>query len=628
MSEEAALTALKAASHLRRALPNSPLGYTPSRVDCPSNAPSVRSAATLSQDETEWLQRRRNNTVAPMRDLLTRVNIPNFDTGSYIDSVASNASALPNIGIAMSGGGWRALMNGAGAIKAFDSRTPNNTGDGKLGGLLQSATYLAGLSGGGWLVGSIFVNNYTTIEALQTDDSGNVWEFGNSVVEGPAQGGIQVLSTAEYFSSIYDDVDGKRNAGFDISLTDVWGRGLSFQLINASDGAAAYTWSSIALEQNFQNADTPFPILVADARAPGELLIPGNTTVYEFNAFEMGTWDPTAFGFIPMQHLGTNFTAGSVPNGEMCVAGFDNAGFIMGTSSSLFNQFLLNLNGTDVSDTLKGLLSTLLSSIGEANNDIADYTPNPFYRYNEDTNPSANSERLTLVDGGEDLQNIPLHPLIQPARNVDVIFAVDSSADTNYFWPNATALVATYQRAQADLSNGTGFPSIPDQNTFVNLGLNTHPTFFGCDTANMTDGGNVPIIVYIPNYPYVAFSNFSTFQLETNNTQRDAVIANGMDVATMGNATRESTWPVCVACAILSRSMERTGTDFPEACTQCFDRFCWNGTIDSSTPPPYEPTPLYGAIDITSGATSSMISRSSSGLAIAIAAVAAFASIL
>ncbi|KAK5192878.1 Lysophospholipase 1 [Exophiala xenobiotica] len=617
---EAADASLEALENLRRALPNSPKGYTPSFVTCPQTAPSVRAATSLSPNETAWLEKRRNNTITPMRNLLNRLDIGNFNAGEYIDNHSDNASALPNIGIAVSGGGWRALMNGAGALKAFDSRTRNNTGDGKLGGLLQSATYLSGLSGGGWLVGSLFMNNFTTVGALQADTSGSVWEFGNSVLEGPDTGGLQILDTAEYYANLASDVNGKDDAGFDVSLTDVWGRALSFQLINATDGGPKYTFSSIAISQPFQDANSPFPILVADARAPGETLIPGNTTVYEFNPFEMGSWDPTSYGFVPTKYLGTNFTAGEVPNDDRCVIGFDNGGYIMGTSSTLFNQFILNLNETDIPGTLKSLIANILGGVDEDNNDIADYTPNPFFHYRPEHNPSANSTRLTLVDGGEDLQNIPLHPLIQPYRNVDVIFAVDSSADTNYNWPNATALVATYERSQSNMSNNTLFPSIPDQNTIVNLGLNTRPTFFGCDVSNFTEGAHIPpLVVYIPNSPYVTFSNESTFTLSTNNSYRDAIILNGQDVATMGNGTVDDTWPTCVGCAILSRSLDRTGTDIPEVCQQCFNRFCWNGTIDSSTPEPYEPTPILTQLDISSKGSTSLFSRWTAAAAAAMA---------
>ena len=167
---------------------------------------------------------RRNNTIDPMKDLLGRLNISGFDAGSYINNHANNASALPNIAIAASGGGYRACLSGGGAIQAFDSREINSTAAGHLGGLLQSATYLAGLSGGGWLVGSIFVNNFTTITALLDNDASSVWEFGNSVLVGPDTGSIQVLDSAEYYADIEHEVSAKADAGFNTSVTDYWGR--------------------------------------------------------------------------------------------------------------------------------------------------------------------------------------------------------------------------------------------------------------------------------------------------------------------------------------------------------------------------------------------------------------------
>jgi lysophospholipase len=228
-------------------------------------------------------------------------------------------------------------------------------------------------------------------------------------------------------------------------------------------------------------------------------------------------------------------------------------------------------------------LSSILADIGEANNDIAEYTPNPFYHYNNDTSRVADAAQLILVDGGEDLQNIPLHPLIQPQRAVDVIFAIDSSADTTYHWPNGTSLVASYERSlNKAIQNGTSFPAIPDQNTFINLGLNARPTFFGCNGSNTTD--SAPLIVYVPNSPYMTYSNISTFALSSNNTQRDLIIQNGYDVATLGNSTLDDQWPICVACAVLSRSFLKTGTAVPSDCMNCFSRYCWNGTINSTEP--------------------------------------------
>ncbi|KAK2023931.1 lysophospholipase [Colletotrichum zoysiae] len=575
-----------------RALPNSPSGgYAPAIVNCPAVSPTIRSASNLSPNETAWFTSRRSATVQPIRDFLIRASIPNFDAGAYIDK--SSLSQLPNIGIAVSGGGYRALMNGAGFLAAADSRTPGSTSAGGIGGLLQSATYLSALSGGGWLVGSIFMNNFSSVVDLQ--QSSTVWQFDNSIFTGPKPG---LIDTTKYWKDIVSQVESKDTAGFAVSITDYWGRALSNQLIDDVNGGPAYTFSSIAESVDFQAGALPFPILVANGRAAGERgnILP-NATVYEINPFELGTWDNTTFGFAPLPYLGSNFNAGSITAGGSCVRGFDQAGFVMGTSSTLFNQFLLrNLSASEserIPDFVQSALREILKDIDIDNNDVAQYAPNPFFGWNPSTNPTANSTQLTLVDGGEDHQNIPLQPLIQPNRAVDVIFAIDSTSDTTFHWPNGSALRATYNSAAEN-----HFPPVPDVNTFLNLGLNRRPTFFGCNASNFTlsSGQHLPpLIVYIPNAPYTAQSNVSTFDLKYDLNQRNAIIQNGYNVATQGNGTLDAEWPVCVACAVLSRSMHRADQTVPTACATCFQRYCWNGTLDARDVPEYEPNFAIGA---------------------------------
>lgn len=207
----------------KRAASDSPTGgYAPGAVDCPRNRPAVREASSLSPNETAWLELRRENTIDPMRTLLGRMNIADFDAAAYVDAHRDNVSALPNIAIAVSGGGYRALMNGAGALAAFDDRTPNATSPGQLGGLLQSATYLSGLSGGSWLVGSLYLNNFTTVGALQAEEDGPVWDFSRSIFEGPGGEGASVFNTVDYFNDIQDAVNSKATAGFNTSITDYW----------------------------------------------------------------------------------------------------------------------------------------------------------------------------------------------------------------------------------------------------------------------------------------------------------------------------------------------------------------------------------------------------------------------
>jgi len=48
-----------------------------------------------------------------------------------------------------------------------------------------------------------------------------------------------------------------------------------------------------------------------------------------------------------------------------------------------------------------------------------------------------------------------------------------------------------------------------------------------------------------------------------------------------------------MACAVLSRSFYKTNTAVPADCQDCFKRYCWDGTRNSTTPagnytPPYK----------------------------------------
>jgi len=567
-----------------RARPDAPSGgYAPSVVECPKDRPRIRLANALSQAESEWLAKRRKNTVDPMIQFLKRAEIPDFDAEAYIKSVSSgdDLSNLPNIAIAVSGGGYRALMNGAGFISAADSRTPGSTDKGGIGGLLQSTTYLSGLSGGGWLVSSIYANNFSTISTLQRGrKDSSIWRFDDSIFNGPDLPGV--FDTARYWADVAEQVRSKRKAGFETSITDYWGRALSYQLIDAPDGGPAYTFSSISEDDHFSAGQAPFPILVADNRPPGMKAVTLSATVFEFNPFEMGSWDPTTYGFAPTRYLASNFSGGVVPSSGRCVRGFDSISYVFGTSSSLFNAFLLqNITSVEgVPDWLIEQATNLLEDIDEKENDVAKYEPNPFLGWLNASNPVAHVTDLDLVDGGEDLQNIPLQPLIQPLRAVDVIFAVDSSADTTFSWPNGTALRATYDRSLTPIANGTLFPPVPDDVTFLARGLNNRPTFFGCSSSNFTvpAGGRVPpLVVYLPNAPYTTYSNVTTFTPSYPLSQRNDIILNGYNAATQGNGTLDENWVSCVACAVLSRSLDRTGTAVPARCTECFEKYCWDG---------------------------------------------------
>jgi lysophospholipase len=134
------------------------------------------------------------------------LDIAGLDTNAYIDNHKNDVNSLPNIGIAVSGGGYRAMLNGAGVISAFDSRTPNSTSKGHIGGVLQAATYLSGLSGGSWLVGSLYVNNFTTVDMLMSTPpaqsaTGGLWQFGRNILQGMKSWAKIDFVTFAYFDS-------------------------------------------------------------------------------------------------------------------------------------------------------------------------------------------------------------------------------------------------------------------------------------------------------------------------------------------------------------------------------------------------------------------------------------------
>ncbi|KAF6041730.1 Lysophospholipase catalytic domain family protein [Candida parapsilosis] len=563
--------------------------YAPGKVKCPSSD-ILRVANSISDEEDEWLQGRDKVTNKKIVEFLKYANMTDIDPEDY-----GKLNRSIHIGLAFSGGGYRAMLNGAGQLSALDERTKGPDG-GKakgLNGLLQASTYIAGLSGGSWLVGSVAFNNFTSIQDI-VDHKTDIWNLKHSIVN---YSGINVVKTYRYYKGISDDIDDKENAGFELSLTDTWGRALSHQFLSTTDDAgASMTFSSMQDWDVFKNYEMPFPIFVSDARAPHTKIISINSTLIEFNPFEMGSFDKSVYQFSKMKYLGTELKDGKT-NGT-CVSGFDNAGFVMGSSSSLFNQAVLRINTTSLSSTIKSLISEILKEVDQDEDDVAIYQPNPFYETDVGTSPHiAENDTLTIVDGGEDGQNIPLYPLTQPVRSVDVIFAYDNSADVKN-WPNGASLTKTFARQFTETGNGTIFPYVPDVNTFINLNLTARPTFFGCDAKNLTslirkqnitftndtDPYSVydsPLIVYTANRPFSYHSNTSTYKLKYDDKERNSIIRNGFEVASRNNLTLDSEWPACVGCAIIRRSQERNGEEQTEQCKRCFERYCWDGTLDT-----------------------------------------------
>ena len=125
--------------------------YAPGKVQCPSSD-ILRVADSISEEERSWLSGRDKVTDEKLVEFLKYANMTDINPEDY-----GNLNRSIHIGLAFSGGGYRAMLNGAGQMSALDERTTGLKGGNASGlnGLLQASTYVAGLSGGSWLVLSL-----------------------------------------------------------------------------------------------------------------------------------------------------------------------------------------------------------------------------------------------------------------------------------------------------------------------------------------------------------------------------------------------------------------------------------------------------------------------------------------
>ncbi|KAF2097096.1 lysophospholipase [Rhizodiscina lignyota] len=508
--------------------------YAPVSATCPSGS-LVRPATGLSSSETSYIASRKPKASSSLSSWLKKTN-SGFSTTN-----------LPTLVLTTSGGGYRSLLSSAGVVQGLDARD-SNVG---TSGVYQGLTYHAGLSGGGWLLSSIAGNNYPTVTNLKT----TLWEtaFQDSLLLPD-----NILAAAA-LTQITLDITAKEAAGFNISLTDPYGRLLSYQLLKGTDGGVATRMSSITGFSNFTSFNAPYPIIssLGVKTWEGECQPGPNATQYEFHPYEFGSWDSGVSAFIKTPYLGTSLNNGA-PTGSSCTMNFDNLGFILGTSSNLFNTICkAPPSGTS---NYTEVLTEILDKLEEVTTeDLYALYRNPFRGYSRSSLVSAQSE-LHLVDGGEALQNNPIWPFIQSTKRADVLIVNDNSADTSNNFPNGSEILTTYVQAQA--TGLSRMPFIPSVDTFISQGLNKRATFFGCDDNSQLT------IIYLPNTAYTYNSGQSTAKLEYTVAETDAMIANGVQIATQ-NGT--SGWPTCLGCAIV----KKTGGTLPSACTACFNKYCY-----------------------------------------------------
>ena len=401
-------------------------------------------------------------------------------------------------------------------------------------------------------------NNWPTISYLRD----NLWEqaFQNSLLL-PAN--LLSISGLTEYEAVTTDILAKQAAGYDVTIVDPYGRLLSYQLLQGADGGVATRMSGLTALSNFTSFNVPYPVITAIGvlASRGECFPPLNATQYEFHPYESGSWDAGVSAFTQTKYLGSNLTNGQPTVPGVCAVQYDNLGYILGTSSDVFNAACTvippsNSSSTGLAQALEGIVS---AAHEPTENDLYGVYKNPFYKYPRST-LVRNDAELTIADGGETLQNNPIWPFIQPYRNIDVLITNDNSADTSDNFPNGTEIRQTYLRAQqVGLKK---MPFIPDVATFVSQGLNKRATFFGCNETGTT------FIVFLPNVNYTYPSHQPTSKLQYSVAETNGMIGNGNAIATQNG---DAGWPFCLACAIKNKD----ATALPAGCNACFAKYCY-----------------------------------------------------
>lgn len=208
-------------------------------------------------------------------------------------------------------------LNGVGYLQGLDSRNSTAVARG-TGGYLQLASYIAGISGGSWTVGSLAINDWPTPQTLHD----SVYDLTDGLFAPPASSTSQLV----YYAGIASDLQSKQAAGYQISLIDFWGRTLSGHLVDSQQQSTTNTlqWSDIQNTTSFTSAAYPFPLVTMVQLMSGQTTYSGgvgNGTIWEMNPYESGSWDKGIAAFVETANLGTAFNDGAA---TACISGFDN----------------------------------------------------------------------------------------------------------------------------------------------------------------------------------------------------------------------------------------------------------------------------------------------------------------
>ncbi|KAI8347618.1 acyl transferase/acyl hydrolase/lysophospholipase [Choanephora cucurbitarum] len=201
---------------------------------------------------------------------------------------------------------------------------------------------------------------------------------------------------------------------------------------------------------------------------------------FEFNPFDMGSEEINAW--IPVWAFGRRFKEGKSQEGlpEQSIGvlmGMFGSAFV--ASLAHFYQEIRSLLPTTAIDKADEIIFRYQSSVSTIHPISPACFPNPFYKmpaviqdkdetHEEVLRPKSivESQQIELMDAGMD-NNIPFYPLLRKGRDVDVIIAVDSSAEIQHMDYFDRAEGYAKRRGIQGWPKGAGWPKTGSDRTYA-----------------------------------------------------------------------------------------------------------------------------------------------------------------
>jgi len=342
----------------------------------------------LSEQERDYVFLRTKNVHTRLEELL----------GQPID-----LKAIPRIGFCFSGGGFRAMVSTLGFLKGAQQI-----------GLLDCCTYMAGLSGSAWALAP-WIASGKSIDTYLNE------------LHYKIENGIGTLYKPWQAKQVCDLLITKMFNRQLLSTVDIYGPLLANTLLTDL-GENSITRTFTKTHKKVKKGIYPLPLYTALAtnKDPYEWI--------EFSPFHIQNCSNAPFVSIPIWSFGRSFKKGISQN----YSPEQTLGYFLGIYGSAFGvdmHDIIQILNTTISnmdsqlpDGTAHYLQRVLQTLADGPLDEMRLIPSmlPNFMYEIANTRFEEHKRLTLVDAGIDF-NLPLAPLLNTARDLDIIIVYDAS---------------------------------------------------------------------------------------------------------------------------------------------------------------------------------------------------------